>query len=1003
MISIRKMISKHSVVWLSVTVFLIALIIVVSVVATTVIPGLMDTMFGGERFEKVGGTGDNSYFTTDEGITDKASALAASNALNEDICEEGFILLKNNDRALPLTGSEKISVFGKNSVNLAYGSSGSVGGDTDKAMTLFESLTAVGFAYNETLKGFYEDDSRSGSPRPDAPAMSDNALPDGFATGETDPDTYPDDVLGSIDEFSDVALVVISRTSGENSDLPTTMKNTTGAMSENDHYLELDENEQNMLKLACETCEKVVLLVNSGTPIELGFLDAVADGDDTDIGYDFSSGVDAAFQIGLPGESGIAALGKLLKGEINPSGRTVDTYARDFMKIPAVENFSLKGISSLDSYTVGGAARDQWFIDYEESIYIGYRYFETRGEGNDEWYNANVVYPFGYGLSYTTFSQEIVEDKTNIEPSSSWDEDTRDLTVTVRVTNTGSRAGKEVVQIYAEPPYENGGVEKSARVLIGYAKTDMLYPASEAGEGKPNSQEVTVTFDPYDFASYDYSGANDNDSSAYELDAGSYTFVVGRNAHEAFDSVSTTLTDDVIFETDPDTGYTVENRFDNADDELGSVLSRDDWDSTYPAMRTADEKAVDSAFISDLENNYDSGNPLTAESDAVKDAAANRAPATVKSNEGMQLYELRGLAADNGLWDELLKRITASSLWDMLSECAFKTPSISYIGKPETLESDGPAGWTKFMGDSSQVYDTCFFACEPVLAATWNVELAEAMGNAIGNEGIIGREETSTAAQMCYSGWYAPGVNLHRTPFGGRNPEYYSEDPVLSGKLAAAVVRGAAKKGVYCYVKHFAANEQETHRGGVCTWLTEQSLRELYLKPFEYAVKEGGSTAIMSSFNRIGTKWTGGDYRLMTEVLRNEWGFDGVAICDFASGQGHMSMEQMVYAGGDTWLDTIKPSDWFDKNDSLDVYVMQEAAKHVLYAVVNSNAMNGMGEGVIYETHLAYWRIMLIVIDIVVPVGLAVWGFFAIRSAIKKNSVTDGQAPQAADESKTDK
>ena len=703
-------------------------------------------------------TPDEKYLNED-GTGNSRALIGAAIDLGRRQETEGAVLLKNEGSALPLTGSEKISVFGKNSVNLAYGSSGSVGGSTDKATTLFDSLTASGFAYNETLKGFYEDNSLSGDPRPSTPAMSDNALPDGFATGETDPDTYPDNVLKSIDDFSDVALVVITRTSGENSDLPTTMKNTKGAMSEDDHYLELDENEQEMLKLACEKCDKVVLLVNSGTPIELGFLDAADDGDATTIGYDFASGVDAAFQIGLPGETGMSAIGKLLKGDINPSGKTTDTYARDFMKIPAVENFSLQGVANLDSYTLNGKAQDQWFIDYEEGIYIGYRYYETRGAENDAWYDANVVYPMGYGLSYTTFSQEIADDNTNIEPTSAWTAETRDLTVAVNVTNTGERAGKEVVQIYAELPYEEGGIEKAHKVLVGFGKTGLLEPGA--------SEQVVVTFNPYDFASYDYDDANGNGKKAYELEAGSYTFVVGKNAHEAFDSVTTNLTSDVIFETDPVTGYSVENRFDNIDDQLGSVLSRSDWEGTYPAMRSADEKAVSSEFMNEL-NSTDSGNPLTADSEVVKEAAANRVPATVKNPDGMQLYEqlkftedgvYNGtLPADDDSWNALVARLTVSSLWDVLSDCAFKTPSLSYIGKPQTLESDGPAGWTKFMGDATQIYDTCFFACEPILAATWNIDLAEAMGRAIGNEGLIGREEKGSERTVLLSADATPSI-----------------------------------------------------------------------------------------------------------------------------------------------------------------------------------------------------------------------------------------------------
>lgn len=953
-------------VWLIVAPVILAVMLAVTIVCTSVLPGFMDAIFGGERSKKTGTVAGNDYFTADEGITDKASALAAANKVNEEICEEGFILLKN-DGVLPVRtdGAKKIrvSVYGKNSVNLSYGSSGSVGGSISNPKTIFDSLTAAGYEVNPTLRAFYES-SASGGPRPSAPSMSSGAIPTGFATGEAPVSAYGSEVLSSLSQYSDLALAVITRTSGENSDLPTTMLDTVGAYDTKDHYLELDKNEQEMLKLACENSDRVVLIVNSGTPLELGFLDATPDGDGTAISYDFASGVGAAINIGLPGETGIMALGRILNGEVNPSGKTVDTYARDFMSIPAVENFSVKGEAGLDSYISDGSAQTQWFIDYEEGIYIGYRYFETRGQTDgEEWYEANVVYPFGYGLSYTTFEKKIKA--ASIEGGSAWRADEQ-LTVTVEVTNTGAVAGKDVVELFVKQPY-GGAVEKADSVLVAFAKTDVIAPGGRA--------EVTLSFTPYDFASYDYKG-----KKGYVLEQGKYEFRVCSDAHTVDDKIEAELTEELIIKNDSLTGYEVKNRFDDADDQLGTVLSRSDWDSTWPNMRTAGEKTVDQAFINDLRTNRDSGNPLTAESAEVKRAASGRAPAATKSSAGLQLYELRGLSADNELWNDMLKRITASSLWSTLNNCAFKTPAIDYIGKPLTIDTDGPAGFTKFLGSTNAVTDTCVYCCEPVLAATWNTDLAEKMGNAVGNEGIIGYADE----KMPYSGWYAPGVNIHRTPFGGRNPEYYSEDCVLSGEMAAAVIRGAADKGVYAFVKHFAANEQETHRGGVCTWLTEQSLRELYLKPFEIAVKKGKTLALMSSFNRIGTRWTGGDYRLMTEVLRREWGFNGTAICDFASNQPHMDMKQMVYAGGDTWLDTIMPSAWFDKSNTVDVYVMQEAVKHVLYTVVNSNAMNGIGEGVIYKTQMAYWRLTLIVTDVAAAVGVIAWGASVTIIAIGK-------------------
>jgi len=975
--------------WKGVSATAVILLIVASLVLTQIIPGTMDLMFGGTRME-ISGTSEASY-TASEGVTDKETALAAANEVNLEINEEGIILLKNDDSVLPLAEGAKVSVFGKNSVDLAYGSSGSVGGTSTDAPTIFDSLESADFEYNTVLREFYEDDSLSGSGRPSSPSMLSGSIVTGFETGETPVSSYTDDVLESFEEYHDAALVVITRVSGENYDLPTTMYSGSedtpveGAASADDHYLELDQNEQEMLQLACENFDTVILVLNSATPIELGFLDGNNGGDETMLDYDFASGVQAALWIGMSGETGIYALGEVLSGEVNPSGKTVDTYARDFMTIPAVANYSCNGEANTDSYTLNGSTQNEYFIDYEEGIYVGYRYFETRGADDEEWYEENVVYAFGYGLSYTTFSQEIVE--SDIDEESAWSADGGDtLSITVSVTNTGSVAGKDVIELYATAPYYTGEIEKSEVVLIGFAKTDNLEP----GE----TQEYTITFEPYDFASYDYTDANGNGHAGYELDAGDYVFSIRSDAHTVLDSVTTTLNEAVIYETDTTTGYEVTNRFDDTDDQLGSVLSRADWEGTWPSARTEEEKQMESydGFQADL-NSTDSGNPLQATDDIVVSTNAERPPATAKSADGMQLSELVGLDYEDDAWNQILSRITLSSIWDTLSDAAFKTNAIDYIGKPSTIESDGPSGYTKFLGDTSTIYDTCFYCSECVVAATWNTELAYKMGIALGDEGLIGDE----ANGQSYSGIYAPATNLHRTPFGGRNPEYYSEDSCLSGAMAAQVVAGASERGVYCYVKHFAVNDQETHRGGVCTWVTEQALRELYLKPFETTVKEGGATAIMSSFNRIGSTWTGGSYALITEVLRNEWGFEGTVICDFATGQSHMNFKQQIYAGADLWLDTIAVTSWYDKENALDVYVLQESMKHVLYTIVNSNAFNLVSDNTTITLKMAYWRMVLIAVDVLIPLLLILWGFFVYRKPKKVTAKAGPEEPSGED------
>lgn len=957
--------------WVIVTAIVVVLLFAVNIVLTSYLSGLMDALFGGERQVK---TGTNEYYTADEDAATKETVLAKANALVETICEEGAILLKNEGNALPLAQSgAKVTVFGNNSINLVYGSSGSVGGTAEDAPTLYDSLEAAGFTVNPVMKAAYE---TSGVKRPGSPSMGfSGSVSTGFATGEAPVSVYTDAVKASFADYADAAIVVISRTSGESYDLPMSMIDTEGAFSDADHYLELDKNEQEMLRVACENFDKVILVINASTPIELGFLEAAQDGDETALDYDYAAHIQAALQIGLPGEQGIMALGRILNGSVNPSGRTVDTYARDFTLTPASMNFGCVGVKSIDCYTLDGTVQTEYFIDYEEGIYVGYRYFETRGATDGEgWYAANVVYPFGYGLSYTSFTQEIVE--SSIKATSSWQAETRDISLTVRVTNTGSVAGKEVVQLYVTTPYYEGGIEKAHKVLIAYEKTAVLQP----GE----SQDVVLTFDAYDLASYDSTDANKNGFCGYEIEAGEYVFTVGKNAHEAWDTVATRLDAGVTIASDPVTGYEVENRFEDADDQLTVTLSRADWEGTMPAMRSEEEKAADSAFINGKLKTYESGNPLTADSEVVQAAAANRPTASVKKAGEIQLHEMIGVSLDDPKWDEFLSQMTANELFDIIRDCAFKSPADIYVGKPVTIDLDGPAGFTNStVRKSSDVYDTCFYMSQSVLGATWNKQLAWEMGVSIGNEGIVGDEKGTGAT---YNGLYAPGVNLHRTPFGGRNPEYYSEDAVLSGTMAAQMIAGAKSKGVYTFMKHCAVNDQETHRNGVCTWLTEQTLREIYLKAFEIAVKDSEATGVMTSFNRIGAVWAGGSYPLITEVLRNEWGFDGAIITDFASGQSQMDIKQMVYAGGDMWLDTVTPAKWYSKADALDVYQMQESVKHIMYTVANSNAMNGLGEGAVTQTYMAYWRIALIAADAVIGAALLIWGILVWLPARKKQT-----------------
>ena len=524
----------HSLIWFIVSTVLAFILLVGSIVCMGLIPKVMDNLFGGEGNSGRTDTA-SERFTPDKGITDKASALKNANDINEKICEEGFVLLKN-EGVLPVatpastvnkaSAKPKISVFGKNSVNLVYGGSGSGAGNTKGAKTIYDSLSEAGYDCNPSLKSFYESNDKSGNGRPGSLSIEANK-PVGFATGETPVASYDDLLKSSFNSYKDLALVVISRTCGEGNDVPLTMKNTVGAYSESDHYLETDKNEQEMLKMVCDNFENVVLVINSSQTLELGFLDSIgAIGDDTMLDYDFASHIKGAVWVGGPGSSGIMALGRILNGSVNPSGRTVDTYARDFTKSPAYVNFSAS-----DAYFVNGSEKAAWYSDYEEGIYVGYRYYETAAKEGFIDYDKSVIYPFGYGLSYTKFNREIAN-KSELDGK----ELTADskLTVKVKVDNVGDYAGKDVVQLYVSTPYTRGGIEKAHKTIVAFAKTDIL-------DAKTGTGEVELKFNAYDLASYDGSDANGNGFKGYELEAGNYEFFVSENSHKEVEKFTMTV------------------------------------------------------------------------------------------------------------------------------------------------------------------------------------------------------------------------------------------------------------------------------------------------------------------------------------------------------------------------------------------------------------------------------------------------------------------------------
>lgn len=992
---------KKSRVWFIVSFALIAFFLTVTILAETILFPLFISFFG-KRSTKVNGA---AYYISD--YADKDEAFEKSNELNIEINKEGITLLKNENNVLPLAKSSKISVFGKNSVNLAYGGSGSGAFTvTEETPTLYDSLKEAGFEYNPKLKEFYDNNRQSGDGRKTNPTMDNGrSTIEGFGTGETPLDRYTDAVKNSYANYNDAALVVVTRIGGESFDLPRTMKGVDGELNENDHYLELDKNEQDLLVHVCENFDKVIVVVNCSTSLELGFLDAIADNDNTLVEgmADIHTKIDGAVWIGGPGYSGIMALGSVLNGETTPSGRTIDTYQRDFTQDPTYKNFADNLVNFGNTYLVSDGSVPsvtEHYLDYEESIYVGYRYYETRGLDNEEWYKNNVVYPFGYGLSYTTFEWTVTDWSFNANEKLSWaNENDKEFKVTVDVKNTGSVAGKEVIQVYMTAPYVAGEIEKAHVVLVGFAKTELIQPNE--------TKSVEITFEGYDFASYDYNDANKNEFAGYELDAGDYEVKVMKNSHEMVDSRTFELTNNVQYKNDIATGTEVVNRFDNVSFEenygFESQLSRNDWEGTFPVNEVLGgsdaERTITPEFLATIKSTETNNPIVNDETVQMPNQATVASPAgTMKLYELLQFDETNPdldadqkvirdeegtiiVKYDDSRWETYLDLLTLNEMMNFTMQGAFQTLGLEGIGLLPAFASDGPVGWVYFMAaiaSQSPVYETCSYASECVIAATWNVELAYQMGQSVGNEALIGNER---ADGRPYSGWYAPAVNIHRTPFSGRNFEYYSEDPFLSGKLAVEVIKGCRSRGVYTQLKHFAVNDQETNRSGVCTWLTEQTLREVYLKPFEIAVKEGGTMGMMSSFNRIGSLWTGGDYRLLTEILREEWGFRGMVITDFNT-EPFMDTKQMAYAGGDLNLATT-PKPW-TPTTSADYVVLRNAVKNITYTTARSNAMNGCGEGAYYVTYFAWWETTIFVVDIVLAAVVVVWGIFAIRGAAKQ-------------------
>ena len=850
-----------------------------------------------------------------------AETTAAATDLCERIADEGIVLLKNDD-LLPLDNTEALNVFGWASSNPVFGGAGS--GSTSDAyerVTLLQGLANAGFKTNTELTDFYT------AYRADRP---DNAHPTcDWTLPEPPVDQYSTALMDNAKAFSDVALVVFARVGAEGiQDLPDDVSQynyTDNSASYKDyepgeHILQLSQSEENLLELVCENFDKVVVICNSANVMELDTLNE----------YKQVKGV-----LWCPGtgQSGFNSLGSILRGAVNPSGRTADTFPADITKAPYFQNIGSFVYDNMSEFPTKSAGVD-WtptFINYVEGIYVGYKYYETAyaeaQAGNLDFdYDREVVYPFGYGLSYTTFEQVM-------SPLSA-SGDT--LTFDVTVTNTGDMAGKDVVEVYFNPPYYNGGIEKSAANLIAYEKTKLLEP----GE----SQTVSISFRISDMASYDTHG-----EGCYVLDQGDYIISINKNSHVILDSKPYSVSTKIVYDEGNPRSSDVTAATNLFQNEMGegievTYLSRADGFANYNEAVAAPSNYTLSADYKATFRNISNYDPTeyNNETDAM--------PVTGQNN-GIKLADLRGADYDDPKWEQLLDELTVSEMNELIALGGFQTIAIDSIGKLGTVDCDGPASINNnFTGVGS-----IGFPSAVIIASTWNKELVEEFGASIG----------TMANDMGVSGWYAPGLNTHRSAFGARNFEYYSEDGVLAGLTAASAVKGAASRGVYAYAKHYALNDQETNRiGMLCTWCSEQAIRENYLKPFELAVKEGNLMGLMSSFNYVGTTWASGHYSLCTAVPRGEWGFQGMIVTDYFGGRGFMIADQAIRGGTDLMLVNFDNNTNYvaDTTSATSVQAMRTACKHILFTTVNSRAHDeaNMHHG------LYAWQMAMIAVDVVI-------------------------------------
>lgn len=855
--------------------------------------------------------------------------VVSATALCEDIADEGIVLL-DNQGTLPLAKNSKLNVFGWASTNPCYGGTGSGAlSDAYPTVTLLEGLKNAGFELNTELSDFYT------AYRADRPVVGmwaqDWTLP------EPEASQYSDEMMENAKAFSDTAMVVITRVGGEGADLPTDVSQVTydAGHSYNDfepgeHYLQLSKTEKDMIDLVCKNFDKVVVVYNGANAMELGWV------------KDYSQ-IKSVIWCAGTGQSGFNALGSILCGDVNPSGRTIDTFVYDLTQTPTANNFGNFNYTNMDEFKANsfGADTIPAFVNYVEGIYVGYKFYETAAAEGLIDYDKTVVYPFGRGLSYTTFTQTL----------NSVTEADGTITVDVTVTNTGSASGKEVVEVYYNPPYTNDGIEKASANLIGFAKTSELAPGA--------SENVTVTFKAEDMASYDTYG-----KGCYVLEKGDYVISINADSHTVLDSKVYNVASDIVYDASNKRESDVEvadNKFDFAEGNV-TYLSRADGFANYAEATAAPADFELPAQAKATFYNNSNWNPEDFNN------ADDVAPTTGAKN-GLKLKDMVGVDYNDAQWDAFLDQLTVSDMDSLIALGGYQSAAVSSIGKVQAIDCDGPAS----INNNFTKQGSIGFPSAVMIAATWNTDLAHDFGTSIGK----------MADDMNVSGWYAPAMNIHRSAFAGRNFEYYSEDGVLSGAMAANAIMGSQEQGVYAFMKHFALNDQETNRTSMlCTWSTEQAIREIYLKPFEKCIKDADCHAVMSAFNYIGTTYAGSCPELLIDVLRGEWGFVGMVLTDYYGVYGYQDADRLIRNGGDFCLvnyDT-ETNHLTDTTSATALVSARQACKNILYTVANSRAY--------YEENLnpgmPGWEKLMIGVDVVLFAGLAAVELLVVKKGYAK-------------------